>query len=322
MKVLVEMEERGEIIEVAKVKPLIVVGIPAFNEEKTIAKVILEAQRYADKVIVCDDGSNDLTAEIAGKLGAEVIHHKKNLGYGAAIQSLFKRARELDADVFVTLDGDGQHNPHEIPNIVKAVVEGDADIAIGSRFINESLAYGMPWYRRFGIKLITKLTNNSAKHSFKDAQSGFRAYSRRALEVLDLTENGMGISIEILLEAQKHGLKVREIAASCRYDRDLKPSTFNPFKHGTSVITSLIRRIVEERPLVYLGMPGILCLTVGATFGAWMLQIYAAEHHIVTNIALASIAFILIGLFAVFTAVTLYAIARLTQKLNNNKRRS
>jgi glycosyltransferase involved in cell wall biosynthesis len=301
-------------------RPFVVVGIPAFNEEKTIAKVVLKAQKYADKVLVCDDGSTDMTGEIAEKLGAEVIRHDRNLGYGAALRSLFKRARELNADVFVTLDGDDQHNPAEISQVIRPVIEGEADIAIGSRFIDGSLARSMPWYRRIGVKLITKFTNSSVNYGIKDAQSGFRAYSQRALEVMDLTENGMGVSVEILLEAQRHGLKVKEVAASCRYDTDVKSnSTHNPISHGVSVLMSLIRRVVEEHPLTYLGIPGIICLLVGLFFGVWMLQIYATEHHIVTNVALAAIAFVLIGLFAVFTAITLYAITRITTKLNNKR---
>ena len=321
MSGLVEsLDSRIGVSEALIGRPFVVVGIPAFNEEKTIAKVVLKAQKYADKVLVCDDGSTDMTGEIAERLGAEVIRHERNLGYGAALRSLFRRARELNADVFVTLDGDDQHNPAEIPHIIRPVIEGEADIAIGSRFTDESLANSMPWYRRIGVKLITKFTNSSVNYKIKDAQSGFRAYRRKALEVLDLTENGMGISVEILLEAQRNGLKVREIAASCRYDTDAKiNSTHNPISHGVSVLMSLVRRIVEERPLTYLGLPGIICLLIGVFFGVWMLQIYAAEHHIVTNVALASIAFIIIGLFAVFTAITLYAIARLTQKMNKYK---
>ncbi|MBS7616174.1 glycosyltransferase [Candidatus Bathyarchaeota archaeon] len=316
---MVEFERRLESVGVVEDKPFVVVGIPAFNEEKTIARVVLNAQRYASAVIVCDDGSTDLTGEIAERLGAEVVRHERNLGYGASIRSIFKRARDLGADVLVTLDGDGQHDACEIPNIVNAVVDDGVDIAIGSRFVNEVSAREMPWYRRLGVKFITGLTNNLANGRVKDAQSGFRAYSRRALEVLDLNEDGMGVSVEILFEAQKRGLKVREVAASCRYDKTLEPSTHNPFRHGVSVVMSLVRRVVEERPLVYLGVPGTLCLFVGAFFGVWMLQIYALEHKIVTNIALAAITFTLIGLFAVFTAITLYAITRITTKLNNQK---
>ena len=103
----------------SKVKPFVMVGIPAFNEENSIARVVMEAQKYADAVVVCDDGSTDLTCEIAERLGADVVRHEQNLGYGAAIKSLFERAREFDADVLVTLDGDGQHYPAEIPNVVE-----------------------------------------------------------------------------------------------------------------------------------------------------------------------------------------------------------
>jgi len=157
-------------------KPFIIVAIPAYNEEETIAKEILNAKKYADKIIICDDGSADSTAEIAKSLGADVIRHKRNLGYGAAIQSLFKRAKELNFDVLVTLDGDGQHDPDDIPKVIKPIIDDEADIVIGSRFIGNSLVV-MPWYRRIGVKLITNFVNYSAKQSIsiRDAQSGFRA---------------------------------------------------------------------------------------------------------------------------------------------------
>jgi len=303
----------------AKDKHLIVVGIPAFNEERTIAKVVIGAQKYADAVVVCDDGSSDLTGEIAERLGAEVVRHEKNLGYGAALRSLFKRARELNADVFVTLDADGQHDPAEIPIVVEPVIDGEADVVIGSRFVDESLARAMPWYRRAGIKFITRLVNNSSKYGVKDAQSGFRAYSRKALQCLSLLEDGMGVSVEILLNARKCGLKIKEVSASCAYSGVEKTSHKNPFRHGAEVVMSIVKLVVEEKPLLCLGLPGIILLFAGAFFGAWMLQIYAVEHRIVTNIALAAIAFILIGLFALFTAITLYAISRLAQKANSWK---
>ncbi|PIX31785.1 hypothetical protein COZ60_02685, partial [Candidatus Bathyarchaeota archaeon CG_4_8_14_3_um_filter_42_8] len=104
-------------------RPLVVVGIPAFNEEKTIARVVLQSQNYADKVVVCDDGSTDLTPVIAQRLGAIVVRHERNLGYGSAIQSLLKYARTLKADILVTLDGDGQHDPGEIPRVIKPIIE-------------------------------------------------------------------------------------------------------------------------------------------------------------------------------------------------------
>jgi glycosyltransferase involved in cell wall biosynthesis len=297
---------------------VVVAGIPAFNEEKTIAKVVLKAQEYADRVVVCDDGSTDMTAEIAEHLGAEVIRHDGRLGYGAAIQSLFRRARELGADVLVTLDADGQHDPSEVPNVVKPIVDGVADVVIGSRFVDERLAYTLPWYRRAGIKFITKLVNNTSKeHGVSDAQSGFRAYGRKALGGLRLNENGMGVSVEVLMEAKKQGLTLVEVPTGCSYHGLKKTSSQGPLKHGVSVVMSIVRLVVEDRPLLFLGVPGVLSLLVGMFFGVWMLQIYALEHQIMTNVALASIAFILIGLFSVFTAITLYAVSRLMQKTNN-----
>ncbi|MDI6846765.1 MAG: glycosyltransferase family 2 protein [Candidatus Bathyarchaeia archaeon] len=315
---MVEVGEHGKLVGVseARAKPFVVVGIPAFNEEKTIAKVVLKAQKYADKVVVCDDGSKDLTAEIAERLGAEVIRHDTNLGYGAAIQSLFRRARELNADVMVTLDADGQHDPREIPALLKPVLKDEADVAAGSRFLDkERRIEDMPLYRRLGVKAITRLTGVAMNHELSDAQHGFRAYGRKALEWLKLSEDGMGVSVEILLKAREQGLRVVEVPVRCSY-RGLETSTRGPLRHGVSVVMSIVRLVVEERPLLFLGVPGVVSLMAGIMFGFWMFQIYIAEHHIVTNIALASIAFVMIGMFSIFTAITLYAITRLTRRIS------
>jgi glycosyltransferase involved in cell wall biosynthesis len=319
---LLEVEETKAILDeiaVAGAKPFVVVGIPAFNEATMIAQIVLEAQKYADAVVVCDDGSSDMTGSIAKRLGAYVVRHRRNLGYGASIKSLFKHARELNADVLVTLDADGQHNPDEIPNVVRPIAQGIADLVIGSRFIDTKGTKEMPFYRRFGAQLITKLVNGSSKNGISDAQSGFRAYNRQALERLSPFEDGMGASVEILLKASKQDLKVCEVPSSCKYHNgDVATSTEHPLIHGISVITSIVRFIVEEKPLTVLGIPGLLCLFAGLGFGVWMLQIYAIEHYIVTNIALASVALVLIGFFLLLTAITLYAITRIAKKMNGS----
>ena len=291
---------------------MIVAGIPAYNEEKTIAKVILLAQRYVDVVVVCDDGSRDLTADIAQRLGAIVIRHEKNMGYGAAIQALFEKAKTLNADLLLTLDADGQHDAREIPKLIQPILDSKADVVIGSRLLHKNS--GMPLYRRFGVKVLTKMTNGSReKGSLTDAQCGFRAYNRKAIESLQLDENGMGVSAEVLLKARTLGLVVTEIPVEVRY-KDLETSTHNPLKHGLGVISTIIRLVVEESPLIYLGIPGAVLLLIGVLFGLWTLEIYARVHYVVTNIALASIAFGLAGAFAIFTSITLYAILRLTRK--------
>jgi glycosyltransferase involved in cell wall biosynthesis len=300
-------------------EPIVVVGIPAFNEEKTIARVVLGAQKHADIVVVCDDGSQDLTGEIAERLGAVVICHEKNLGYGAALQSLFRRARDLKADVLVTLDSDGQHDPAQIPLLVEPIKQGVAEVVLGSRFLEQEGTVDMPSYRQFGVKMITKLANGSGKDGVSDSQSGFRAYGKHALERLSINEDGMSASIELLRAISKNGLKVCEAPISCKYlnNGKVKTSSKNPIVHGLGLLMSIIKLVVEDRPLPFLGIPGILSLILGTVFGVWMMQLYAASGEITTNIALASIAFILIGFFLVSTAITLYAITRLSTKVNN-----
>jgi len=296
---------------------MIIAGIPAYNEEKTIARVILLAQKHVDAVVVCDDGSQDLTADIAQKLGAIVIKHEKNMGYGAAIQTLFEKARDLNADLLLTVDADWQHDAKDIPKIMQPILENKADIVIGSRFLEQNS--GMPLYRRLGIKVLTKIANSSRrKGALTDAQCGFRAYNRKAIESLALEEQGMGVSAEVLLKARELGLMVAEVPVEVRY-KGLETSTHNPFRHGMGVISTIIRLVVEERPLVYLGIPGAALLCIGMFFGLWALQVYVTHHYVVTNIALASLTFTMTGIFTIFTAITLYAIIRATKKRMTNR---
>ena len=300
-----------------EVNPFVVVGIPAFNEEKTIGHLVLAAQDYADAVIVCDDGSTDMTGRIAQGLGAIVVCHEQNSGYGAAVQSLFRRARELHADVLVTIDGDGQHDPREIPRLVQPVIDGVSDVVVGSRFLDGNGAAEMHGYRKLGVEVITKLVNGSAKNGISDAQSGFRAYGKRALERLVLSEMGMSASLELLVNIKECGLTVCEVPISCKYAKNVgvKNSTKNPISHGLGLLMSIVKFVVEDRPLMVLGMPGVLFLVAGAFFGVWMLNIYADHRVIVTNIALATIGFFFLGFFMVTTALTLYAMTRLSKRL-------
>jgi glycosyltransferase involved in cell wall biosynthesis len=259
-----------------------------------------------------------LTGEIAERLGAVVVRHERNIGYGAAVQSLLSRAQELKADVLVTLDADGQHDPAEIPRLVKPIEEGAAEVVLGSRFIDKNGTADMPAYRQLGVRVITKLSNGNGKKGVSDAQTGFRAYNKNAIENLSgVNEKGMSASLELIRAVNKKGLKVCEVPISCRYGRNngVETSTRNPVSHGVSLIFSIIKLVVEDRPLPFLGIPGIASLVAGTFFGVLMMSLYAQTHEIVTNVALASIAFILIGFFLISTAITLYAITRMTTKL-------
>ena len=141
----------------------VIVGIPAYNEEKNIAAIITRLKKITDKIIVCNDGSSDLTSEIAEELGATVINHERNLGYGAAIRSIFLKAKNSDCDILVTFDADGQHRVEDVNKVINPISNGESDIVIGSRFLDES-EKEVPNYRKVGIKVITKITNATIKN--------------------------------------------------------------------------------------------------------------------------------------------------------------
>jgi glycosyltransferase involved in cell wall biosynthesis len=297
-----------------KREPVIVACIPAYNEEKTIARIILQVQKHVDAVVVCDDGSSDMTSEIARRLGAVVLRNEENRGYGAALQCLFRKAKDLDADIVLTLDADGQHDPMEIPAMITPILEDKAEIVLGSRFLNGER--DVPRLRGLGIKILTRASNGSIKAKISDAQSGFRAYNKNAIQQLRLFEDGMGISAEILMRAGDQGLRVVEVPVRVTYKGDT--STDDPVSHGLSVLSTIIRLVVEERPLFYLGIPGALLTLVGAAFGLilWIktIQFYYVEQSIVVSLTLGALSFMVIGVFTLSTAITLYAVLRLTQK--------
>lgn len=290
----------------AKVRRLIIAGIPAYNEEKTIAKVVLLAERYADVVIVCNDGSSDLTADIAESLGAKVLQHSKNMGKGAAIKSLFKASREIGADVLVTLDADGQHDPNEVPELIRPILDNQADIVIGSRIKHRS---EMPMYRRIGNRVLDFFTNAGIKNKVIDTQSGFRAYSKKAIQEIDVTEMGLGVDSQILLDAEERKLRVIERVVTCSYEA--QTSKRNPLIHAVDVIVSILNVITERRPLLYLGVPSAALLMLGAFLTVWLLNLYVADRGFSVTMALFAMGTMLIGLLLAFAAIILKAISRL-----------
>ena len=216
--------------------------IPCLNEERFIGGVVDKVIKYVDKVIVVDDGSTDGTAAGARDAGAEVISHKTRQGAGAATRTGLNAAIKYGAAVAVTLDGDGQHNADETPGVLKPVLEGTADLVIGSRFL---CAAEVPYHRKFGIDIITWLYNVGHRDKIADAQSGFRAYSRKALEVIKITYPGFGFSIQSLVQPRKNKLIIVEVPISCIYHDD--GSTQDPITHGLSVAWAVVTiRLREE----------------------------------------------------------------------------
>ena len=215
--------------------PDIVICIPAFNEEATIGDVVSRSKTYGAQIVVCDDGSADDTASEASKNGATVTTHLRNMGKGAALKTLLQEASKFHPDIIVTLDGDGQHDPSDIPLLTRPVLDGLADVVVGCRFNGKNQ---IPFYRRFGNNLLNLITNWSAGTSIRDTQSGFRAYSSKVIPCISITENGMGVDSEILIELAKMGFKIEERDITVTYGGDT--STLNPVSHIIRVIWSIV----------------------------------------------------------------------------------
>ena len=279
--------------------------LPAYNEEKTIAKVIIKTQKHVDEVIVVDDGSTDMTATIAEKLGAKVIRHDRNMGYGAALRTGLEYAAKLNPDVVITIDADDQHDPDDIPGLIGPILNEEADVVIGSRFLKGE-AKSIPTYRKVGIKVITALTRKAAYKEVTDAQSGYRAYDGKIIGFILPSEVGMGASTEILLKAKDHDLRVREVPVDIRYDEG--SSTQNPLYHGLDVVLSTVKHMSMKHPLIFYGCPGFLALIASMFFWIWTLRIFTTEGRIVTNIALMAIGATIVGLMLLTTAVILWTV--------------
>ena len=282
----------------------VIIGIPAFNEEKNIGPIVAKLKKKYDQVIVCDDGSSDMTETIASSLGALVVKHETNLGYGSAIKTIFNEAKKIDGDILVTFDADGQHQISEIESVLQPIFENKADLVIGSRFLGETK--DLPKYRKIGIKTITGLTNVMTGSKITDAQSGFRAYSKKVLKEISPTESGMGISTEILIKASKKEMRIVEIPITISYEGNKHSQ--EPISHGTSVVMSTIKHVAIERPLLYYGATGLCFLVMGLIFGAWTLQIYSEERVVITNIALVGIGGVILGTILLISGTILYSI--------------
>ena len=288
----------------------ILVCVPAFNEGKGISEIVKKAKKYADGVIVYDDGSTDETSELATSAGATVIKSPKNTGYGSAMRALFQAAREQNADIMVTLDSDGQHDPDQIPRLVEPLRSQHFDIVIGSRFLNKEDEEKVPKYRTFGIKTITKLTQSASYSGLTDSQSGFRAYNKNALSKINLFEDGMAVSTEILLRGREKNLLATEVPITVNY-KNYDTSTHNPITHGVGVLYSVLQFISLRHPLAFYGLPGIVLLGVAALFMKNALNLFSTTGYVSTNMILISIGIAVVGVILLATAAIVYTLVAL-----------
>ena len=284
--------------------------IPAYNEENHIADVIKKSLLYVDQVVVCDDGSTDDTANIAKSAGAIVIS-QSNQGYGAAISTLFDYARRNNAKIMVTLDSDGQHNPEQIPLLLDAIITHGVDVSVGSRFLGDTEASG---YRKAGIKIITSAANYGTNLKISDSQSGFRAYSRKAISTIHPTEQGMSVSTEILLKISNKGLSLAEVPISIIYGSDT--SEHNSVSHGVSVLMNTLKYVSIKHPIKFYGIPGLFLTILGVILGGVFLDAYLNDQVVFYGSLLGAVVLFLLGAILSVTAIILFSIANLIRDRN------
>jgi glycosyltransferase involved in cell wall biosynthesis len=292
-----------------------VVCIPAYNEGNNISKIVKESKKYADHVIVCDDGSVDETYKNALDSGAIVIKHTKNTGKGESLKTLFEESKKHNADYIITIDGDGQFLPSEIPKLFKKIQATNSDIVIGYRFDDET---DMPTYRKIGNKLFDKVTNLATDLPFRDTQSGFRVYSKNAIEKIHFTTSGFGADSEILIDACKKSLKISEEKITVIYDTGGKTSSKNPVSHSSDVLGSLLESIAITHPIKYVGIPGVVFLIIGIIYSIVVITIFNDIRYFSIPSTLVALGSLVTGLMLILMSIVLFAISRAFLKISKN----
>ncbi len=287
-----------------------VVGIPCYNEEVAIGSIVLRALTYVDRVVVLDDGSTDKTAEVARLAGAEVLAHDVNMGKGAALRDLFAYATHTNADIIVIIDGDGQHDPSDIPRVIQPLLLDEADIVNGSRYLHKGI-HDTPRYRRFGQRVLDTLTRFGLdnKLAITDTQSGFRAFAIKTAPYFKFDADRLAIDSEMLMDAAKAHLRITEVPVRVRYD--VGSSSAHPVSHGLEVMRGVLRNVEFERPLLIFTAPGILLLTGGTLVAAWIVSVYYHIGRVVYGPTMLAIVLVVVGVFLALTGVILHSLSSL-----------
>jgi len=247
----------------------LVILIPAFNEEKSLGKVlekIPQKIKGVDQidVLVVNDGSTDQTAAIARQNGVKVISHSKNRGLGAAFKTGIDEALKMGADIIVNIDADGQFNPKDIPLLIAPILSGQAQMATATRFKEKALIpANIPPAKLWGNRQFTKLVNFLTGENFTDTQCGFRAYSREAALRLNLFGQ-FTYTQEVFIDLLEKGMNIVEVPLKVTYFKNSQRKSAisgSLLKYGFRALEIILRTFRDYRPLLFFGIPGIaICL--------------------------------------------------------------
>jgi len=293
----------------------IVVIIPAYNEERFIGSVVLKLREFPVKIIVVDDGSTDDTAALAKAAGARVFSLPSNQGKGAALNFGFQQARVYHPDVVVLIDGDGQHLPEELPGVICPILNGEADIAVGSRYINNSS--NTPLDRRLGHKLIGFLTSLATGVEVADSQNGYRAFSKKAYEQIRFNSSDFSVESEMQFLANEFGLTVKEVPITIRY---LDKQKRTAIQQGMIVLSGIIKLASQYRPLLFFGGGGLIMLSVGVVWGLVVVARYIQSGLLAMGYALICVLLCVIGLVLFSTGIMLHSTRVLMLDLFNRQK--
>jgi glycosyltransferase involved in cell wall biosynthesis len=295
-------------------QPLIIALIPAYNESKNILSVVSETRKHVGYVIVIDDGSTDETKEIAEAANAIVIRNKRNMGKGFALKRGIIASLKYKPDIVVTIDADGQHDPSEIPKLLDPILDEEADVVIGSRYVPGSVT-DAPIYRRMGLYVLNKINKALVKTSIKDSQSGYRAYTGDVLStILKYDSTGYGVEVEQLAAVEVSGFRVMEVPVAIRYRGLQNTSKQRPISHGIHILSAIFRIAIERKPLLFFGISGVMLLAASLLPASQLLSIFNETRYFSLPLALLSISFAFIGSMLVLISFVFFALKRIRQR--------
>jgi glycosyltransferase involved in cell wall biosynthesis len=292
----------------------VVVVIPAYNEERFIGSVILKIRQFQVTAIVVDDGSTDATCLIAKAAGAIVIKHERNKGKGEALNSGIAAARKLNPEAIVVIDGDGQHMVRELPRIVQPILEDKADVVVGSRYLNNTS--NTPNHRKLGHWFFNKLTGITSQVNLTDSQSGYRAFSLRAINADRFLSTDFTVESEMQFWAHEQELRVIEVPVTIQYTDKPKRSVI---QQGVMVFNGILHLIGQYRPLLFFGLPGFLIMFAGFTLGFEVVDIYRRVAQLAVGYAMISLLLAIIGMVLFSTGIILHSVrGLLTDMMRKN----